>query len=153
VSVSDVTRTDVPAQPALFVRRRTTRDALAAVLGECFGAVVAHATATGAVLAGAPFARYLDTGDEVTVEAGLPVAEPAAGAGEVEAGSLGGGPVAVVVHHGPYEDLPEVYAGLERWAEETGEKAGGPPWEVYLTDPATVPDPSNWRTDVYWPLA
>ena len=29
----------------------------------------------------------------------------------------------------------------------------GAPWESYVTDPADHPDPADWRTEVYWPLA
>jgi hypothetical protein len=27
----------------------------------------------------------------------------------------------------------------------------GPMWEMYLTDPATEPDPAKWRIDIYYP--
>jgi AraC family transcriptional regulator len=29
--------------------------------------------------------------------------------------------------------------------------AAGAPWETYLTDPAEVPDPAEWRTEVVYP--
>ncbi len=39
---------------------------------------------------------------------------------------------------------------------EPGVLPAGPaaaPWESYVTDPAQHPDPADWRTEVYWPLA
>jgi len=34
-----------------------------------------------------------------------------------------------------------------------GVRAGGAPWESYVTDPGEHPDPADWRTEVYWPLS
>jgi AraC family transcriptional regulator len=56
------------------------------------------------------------------------------------------------VHAGPYDQLKETYAAVERWIEEQGASMGGPPWEVYITDPGDHPDPKDWRTEVYWPI-
>jgi AraC family transcriptional regulator len=82
----------------------------------------------------------------------VPVAAAAPGEGEVEAGTLPGGPVAVAVHGGPYDQLNETYAALERWIETHGYRVNGAPWEAYITDPADLPDPADWRTEVCWPL-
>ena len=83
----------------------------------------------------------------------MPLAAPAAAAGEMQPGVLRGGPVALGIHAGPYEQLPETYAAIEQWIEAGGWRAGGAPWESYVTDPAQHPDPADWRTEVYWPLA
>jgi AraC family transcriptional regulator len=57
------------------------------------------------------------------------------------------------MHAGSYDTLTETYAAVERWIESNGYRIGGPPWESYITDPADLPDPADWRTEVYWPLA
>ena len=44
------------------------------------------------------------------------------------------------------------FPALERWIEANGYRTGGAPWESYITDPADLPDPADWRTEVYWPL-
>ena len=31
-------------------------------------------------------------------------------------------------------------------------KAGGAPWEVYISDPGEVPDPAEWITEIVHPL-
>jgi effector-binding domain-containing protein len=87
------------------------------------------------------------------MEAGLPLVAPAEGHGEIEAGTLQGGAAVVAVHAGAYDSLGETYTAIERWVAEQGARAGGPPWEVYVTDPAEHPDPKDWRTEIYWPLA
>lgn len=89
----------------------------------------------------------------MTVEAGVPLAAAGTGAGEIEAGELPGGPVAVAMHAGPYDQLTETYAAIERWMEAQGVRPGGAPWESYLTDPADHPNRADWRTAVYWPIA
>jgi AraC family transcriptional regulator len=71
----------------------------------------------------------------------------------MQAGFLHAGPVACAVHAGPYEQLSETHAAIERWIEANGFHAAGAPWECYVTDPGEHPDPANWRTEVYWPLA
>jgi effector-binding domain-containing protein len=57
------------------------------------------------------------------------------------------------MHAGHYEQLTQTYAAIERWMEEHGLLKGGAPWESYVTDPAEHPDPADWRTLVYWPVA
>ena len=37
--------------------------------------------------------------------------------------------------------------------ETEGLVAGGAPWESYLNDPSDYPDPKDWKTEVFWPLA
>ena len=68
---------------------------------------------------------------------------PAAGVGDIEAITLPGGPAAVAVHMGPYDTLQETYAAIERWMEQQGVRAGGSPWESYITDPAEHPGPGQ----------
>ena len=144
---------ELEPQPVLLVRRRLPRAELARGLGEMFGQVVAHAQSSGAALAGQPFARYVEMGPGMlTIEAGLPVAAPARGAGEVRADTLPGGTMAVTTHRGPYERLPDAHAALEVWIESHGFRSAGARWELYVTDPAEQPDPKDWRTEVFWPV-
>ena len=82
----------------------------------------------------------------------MPVATPPHGEGDVEAGTLPGGSGCRRDARGPYDQLTETYAALERWIEANGYRIGGAPWESYITDPADLPDPADWRTEVYWPL-
>jgi effector-binding domain-containing protein len=87
------------------------------------------------------------------MDVGVPVGAAPAGEADVEGGTLPGGPALFAVHAGPYEQLGETYAAMERWMEEHGFKPNGGPWESYVTDPAEHPDPADWRTEVYWPIA
>lgn len=149
-----IARKEIGPQPMLFIRRRISRDQLKDTLGDCFGKLFMHGHKAGLPIAGWPFARYVSMGPGLwTVDAGMPLASSAEGEGEMQAGTLPGGPVAVGIHAGAYEELPESNAAVERWIEANGFNVGGAPWETYATDPAQHPDPADWRTEIYWPLA
>jgi AraC family transcriptional regulator len=146
-------RRDIPLQHLLFVRMRVGRHELSSAIGEGLGKAFPYAMRIGLAIAGRPLTRYLSTGPGLyEIEVGMPVSPAGHGEGDVQAGSLPGGPVAVAVHAGPYDQLTETYAALERWIEANGFRIGGAPWESYITDPADHPDPADWRTEVVWPL-
>lgn len=66
---------------------------------------------------------------------------------------IAGGPVARLVHKGPYADLDVAYAWLYRtWLPLSGREPGEAPcFEEYLNDPASLP-PTEWLTAVNLPL-
>jgi AraC family transcriptional regulator len=117
--------------------------------------IFVHAQQNGIALAGLPFTRYVEMGPGmVTMEPGMRVTSPgASGQGEVVADTLPGGPAAATTHIGPYDRLSEAYAAIEQWMEAEGLVPAGAPWESYETDPADYPDPKDWKTEVFWPLA
>ena len=149
-----IERQEIAAQSVLFVRSKVARHELAAAIGSSIGRSYAQAQKAGAALAGRPYTRYTEmSAGLLTIECGMPTAAPAAGEGAVEAGTLPGGAMAVGMHAGHYDQLTETYAAIERWMDAQGLQPGGAPWESYVTDPADHPDPSTWRTLVYWPIA
>ena len=148
-----IERRELSPAHVLIVRARCARHELSKTMGECFGKAFPYAMQSGVPLAGRPFTRYLSTGPGLfTIESGCVLAAPTPGAGEIEAATLPGGAAAVAMHGGSYDTLSETYAEVERWMEKNGMRPGGAPWESYITDPAEHPDPSNWRTEIYWPL-
>ena len=149
-----IERQEIAAQPVLFVRARSARHELATAIGAGIGQSYQHAHKAGGAMSGPPFTRYAELGAGLlTIESGVPLATPLAGEGAVEAGTLPGGPAVVAMHAGPYEQLSETYAAIERWMEANGARPGGAPWESYVTDPADHPNQADWRTAVYWPIA
>ncbi len=144
---------ETPAQPFAAIRASTTPAELSSTLGQILPEVWAHLERLGVQPAGPPVTRYLEhSAERVQIEAGFPVPTPVAADGRIIAGELGGGRVAVVMHVGPYDKLPEAYQALEAWLREQGHVAAGPPWEIYWTDPSAVPDPADWKTEVLWPI-
>ena len=154
MSAPTVSRNELQPQPALIVRSRVARADIPGAIAQGLGKVFAHMAQTGSTLAGRPFSRYPSVGPGLmTIEVGVPIAAAGTSVGDVEAVTLPGGPSAVAVHMGPYDRLQDTYAAMEQWMEQSGVRAGGAPWESYITDPAEHPDPANWRTDVYWPIS
>jgi effector-binding domain-containing protein len=60
--------------------------------------------------------------------------------------------VARTVYHGSYEGLPEAWEEFEAWIAEQDRRSGPSLWQVYLTNPATHPDPGTWLTELNRPL-
>jgi AraC family transcriptional regulator len=149
-----IERKEIAPIPFLFVRRQAARSELSQTLAECFGIVFPHCMRAGLQMAGFPLARYPAAGPGlVTVEAGIPLVEPTTAVGEMQYCELPGGPVAFAVHAGPYDQLGDTHAAIERWIREKDLRVASPPWEWYVTDPGEHPDPKDWRTHVYYPLA
>ena len=82
----------LPESNILFMRRRVQRSEISTALGELLGGAFGHAMKTGAALAGPPLCRYREmNAGGMTLEAGVAVAVPAAGEGDVLAGTLPAG--------------------------------------------------------------
>jgi AraC family transcriptional regulator len=153
MSLLSIERKEVAPMPFLFVRRQSSRSELSQTLAECFGVVFPHCLKAGLEMAGFPLARYPVMGPGlVTVEGGVPLVNPAVAVGEMQYCELPGGPVAFAVHGGPYDQLGDTHAAIERWIQEKGLRVAGPHWEWYVTDPGEHPDPADWRTHIYYPL-
>jgi AraC family transcriptional regulator len=146
---------DEPAFHALVMRRRITRDEIAAALAECLPAVFGYAQSHGLAITGPPFARYPEVGmGSLVIEGGITIAEPPATplSDGIEALTVPAGRVAAAIHRGPYDGLPESYQEIEKWMRDQGLSAAGAPWETYLTDPGERPDPATWETEIVQPV-
>jgi effector-binding domain-containing protein len=147
----EVTDRVLTGQFTAVVRGEMPREQLPVWLRRTYHDVVLYLRRHGIEPAGPPFARYTFLGDQVAVEAGFPVWVEVPGEGRVQPSRLPGGPAAVTVHHGRYEDLEDAYAAARRWLTVHGRSPTGAHWEVYYTDPSVEPDPTRWRTDVVVP--
>lgn len=150
-----VTRQELSPQPVLLMRRRVKRSDIAATIAEALPHIFVYAQQNGIALAGLPFTRYVEMGPGlVTMEPGMRVVGPGASSqDEIFADILPGGPAATTIHAGPYDKLSDAYAAIEQWMEAEGLAAAGAPWESYLNDPSDYPDPKDWKTEIFWPLA
>jgi AraC family transcriptional regulator len=151
---SPVSRRDLTATAALVIRRKCTASEIAQTLGECLPRVFAWAQQNGVPFAGPPFTRYLPSGPGLlSIEAGMPIATPSKGdGGDIVAAELPGGSAAVAIHEGNYDTLAETHVAVERWIDAERLERAGAPWESYVTDPGSTPDPKDWRTEVVYPV-
>ena len=153
MSMLSIERRELTAQPFLFVRAKVARSEISKAIGDGLAKAFPYAMQTGVPIAGRPTARYFTSGPGlIEMQIGVPTAVAAPGNGDVQAGGLPGGPIAVAVHAGSYDHLADTYAAMERWMDANGYRPGGAPWESYVTDPGEFPDVNDWRTEVYWPL-
>ena len=144
---------EIDSQPIVGIRATTTMEEIKEVIGALFGEIMEYFTRNGITPAGMPFTIYHEMDSEkLEMECGMPVASPVEGAERVRPGELPAGKVATVTHMGAYEQLGQTWSALMKWVEEEGLQAAGAPWEVYVTDPGEEPDPSKWRTDIFFPI-
>jgi effector-binding domain-containing protein len=121
-------------------------------VGRAYRDVASYLDRKGAGPAGMPFARYHRVSDEqFEVEAGFPASTPVSGEGDIEPSDLPAGPAAVTLYVGPYDEMAPAYDALTTWIVEHGGEPHGDPWEIYFDDPATQPDPAQWRTEIVMP--
>lgn len=140
------------AKDTATVRETIARDDITEALGRIFQAVHQAIAEQGVTASGAPFARYHEFGAQIDLEAGLPVESPIEADGDVKPSQLPEGPAAIAVHAGPYEGLVATYDAIQAWMTATERTPSGGPWELYLTDPSSEPNPSRWLTEIIWPL-
>lgn len=134
------------------VRTEVPQADLSDAIGGCLMAVREALRLQGVEADGAPFVRYHTFGDVVDLEAGSRVSAPIQPDGQVKPSQLPGGPAAIAIHVGPYETLKATYDAVERWLATSAHHANGGPWELYITDPSTEPNPGKWVTEVIQPL-
>src|SRR5262245_16199803 len=126
-------------QPYTGIRETVTMETLPGAIDRGFPALFAGLAERGAQPAGAPFIRYLRTGEEMEIDLGVPVAD-----GEQ---TLPAGRWLVALHVGHFSGLHAAHGELQEWAREQG-IAWSEFCERYLTDPREEPDPSRWETEL-----
>ena len=143
---------ELEPQPALVVCRKVAVTEFGEALADILPRVFQYIVEVGQQPAGMPFMRYLSMdGVACDIAAGLAVAEPTAGTGDIEIHVLPGGTALTALHVGAYEDVNAVWSAVMQRAGELGSerKFGG--WDVYVNDPGEVADEER-ETRVYLPL-
>ncbi|MFI7698287.1 GyrI-like domain-containing protein [Nonomuraea sp. NPDC049480] len=155
---------ELPERPYVGVRRTITMTQFGLV-GDRIGEIIGWLAERGQYPAGAPFFRYDEidmAADRLVVQAGVPLATPVEGEGDIFADVLPAGRYVAVSHHGHPDQLIGVTDSMLKWAKDQGltwdmtEKDGTEHWgcrlELYNTNPAEEPDMNNWDTDLQFRL-
>jgi effector-binding domain-containing protein len=147
------------------IRSHVAMSEIATVLPPLISEVFAWLGKRQKAPAGPPFFRYrvIEMSGRLEIDVGVPVASPVSGDQRVIADRLPGGLYATVIHTGNPAQLVEVNASLQQWGSRKGLKwqtsngERGTVWasrlEIYLTDPASEPDPNKWQTEVAYLIA
>jgi AraC family transcriptional regulator len=129
-----------------------TPEQVTSALGRILPKVRKHLTDSGIAPISPPFACWFKYEAKIVeFEAGLMVANPVPGSGEIVPSELASGRQATTIHVGPYQNIGGAYEALHSWLTEHSETKAGAPWEVYITDPMFTP-PAKLRTKIYMPL-
>ncbi len=149
----DIQVIEAPPQVVAATRIHTTLHRIGEDIGKGFGTLMQVMGREGVAGSGPPLIVYHDVIDEDTagdIEICVPVAGDISG-DDVYTRELEGGTVASAVHRGPYAEIGPAYHTLTGWISEHGHEIAGPPREIYLNDPQTVP-PEEILTRVEFPI-
>lgn len=138
------------ACPILGIRAQTKKAEVGQTVDRLMPQLMAVA---GGSIAGPIVARYHSwEGDGGLMELAAPVRPGVGGSGEVQAGELPGGRVAVAEYVGSYEGLADAWQAFMAWLESEGLEGCAAPWEEYVSDCETTP-PEKLVTRLVLPLA
>jgi effector-binding domain-containing protein len=145
----------LPAQKLLLIKAEAKTPEIGQKLGEIYGRLGGIMKENGLEMAGAPMAMYDDPKNGMfTFEAGIPVSSkpklklPA----DVVFREFGMQSAAIAHFYGPYNKTGEAYPALQKMMAEKGKTIAGKPIESYVTDPMTVKNPLEIKTEIYWPI-
>ena len=150
---TDIEIREVPAQRILAKRTTCAHKDIGPAFGATIQSVGACLNASGAKMASAPIAVYLQWREsDCDMAVGCQVEGSVALADGCEWLEVPGGPHAFASHFGPYEKLHETHEAVQKWCAGKAKQISGPCWETYPVDPGREPDVTKWQTDVYYPV-
>lgn len=136
------------------VRETVMPEGMTEFFGRAFDKAYAAVQEQGAEVNGAPVAVYRgDPEHGFDVTAGFPVVGTVEASPGVEVVNLPTGQAISAVHVGSYDSMKDAYAEISAWMHKEHLTPAEPMWEEYLTDPASTPDPAEWRTRIVFPLS
>jgi effector-binding domain-containing protein len=122
---------------------------LPALLGRAFRVTMDQIAVSGGRVVGPPFARYLEFGARVEVDAGFPCTGPIVETELVHAAFLPGGRAVQGTVVGPYEEIGAAWSEVQAWITQHELVPTSPPWESYLSGPG---DPGRPVTQIVFPV-
>jgi effector-binding domain-containing protein len=72
--------------------------------------------------------------------------------GRVTPASIPAAELAVIEHRGPPSEVDRAYGALGTYVARHAIAVEGPIREYYLVGQRDSPDPSQWRTEIGWPI-
>lgn len=89
----------------------------------------------------------------IDIEAGIPITEKAIVTSQrIKLNKIDTGYYVSATHFGAYERLPETYFGINEWMRKNEVTVIGPPFEFYITDPASTDKQEEWETLISFPI-
>lgn len=148
---------EVKSKPYYYIKDRVAISEMSSeFFGERFGKIMDHLGADAAKVSEPPFAIFHEWDEEVgetEVSAAIATTVKKPVKGEIKRGMTYEGKTMMVSHRGPYEGTGDAHNFLHKHIAVSDHDFAGVPWEVYVTGPADEPDPQDWITEIYYPVA
>ena len=122
-------------------------------MNDLYSEILVFGARLGINMTGRPHAIYHRLDEKQAVfELGVPVNEKIPVSGRIQYKIMHGGKHVVANYYGSYDTLEDGHNAIRRWMMRYRRKPSGNPWEMYVTDTATEPDPNKWLTSIYYPV-
>jgi effector-binding domain-containing protein len=149
----EVATKEIQSQNALAMRINCSLEEIEEKMSGSIGRLFSMADSSGLEMTGPPFTIwYKWEGEEFEFDNCIPVSESINPGEGVRAIQTYSGKVVSVLHTGHYSTAHNSWMVLENWMKENALESNGDPMEVYLTNPQDEPDPTNWVTELVWPV-
>lgn len=137
----------------LSVRDTVSQHEMNNIHGKIYESIAQYLETQNIVSSAPPLVIYHSFNELIDMEVGIPVEDSTlAGTELIKMNKIGASFVVTAIHYGPYDRMPETYFGINEWMRKNKVVVTGPPWESYLTDPTTEPDPEKWKTAISIPI-
>jgi effector-binding domain-containing protein len=147
----EIKEADILPLFTLTIRDTCSPSTISAKLESIYKEVSKTITKNGLMQAGAPFAIYHSySPSQFDLEAGIPVNKSGKDSGHIKTGEIKAGKAVVADYFGPYQGTENAHRAIEEYLKKNNKTAIGAPWEVYMTDPGSVTDPSQLLTIIYY---
>lgn len=151
----EVSMKDEKSVLALCARTKVPLEEIGQAMFRLYGLIFECMGKNGIEPAGAPFTLYYGEEEVMTefdMEACVPISEDITCEGEVECKTIEGGTMAGTIYKGPYEGLKNIYDELMKWVSENAYVPTGPAKEVYLVGVNDTENPSEFVTEILFPV-
>jgi effector-binding domain-containing protein len=150
----EVKISEVKSQMALGIKVESGMENMGDIMGTNYGKLMDYIGKTGAQMGGTPFAIWYQWEDtaKFVYDCAIPIVNKVKGEGDIRLFNTYEGKVATAEHWGDYSTSGESWGILMKYVEDNKLEANGNPYEVYMTDPGTEPNPEKWLTVMYFPV-
>jgi effector-binding domain-containing protein len=139
---------DYATQHTIGIRTHCAMQDLPAVIPQLIGKVAPYFAELGKAQTEPPFvAYYNEDADNLDVQIGWITTERLAGKGEIVSGTIGGGKAVSVMYTGAYRNLWEAHDAAHKFIAAKSYRHAHQAYEIYIDDPANVPE-SQLKTQV-----
>lgn len=141
------------AQPTAVIHLKIPREQIQDVMGPGYAELLSTLRDQFVFPSGPWFTHHFRIdADAFDFEIGVPISKTFTPEGRVQPSQLPAGRIARTVYHGPYDGLSDAWGEFDAWLKKNGHKPAADLWEVYLANPESHPDSSDWRTELNRPL-